>query len=211
MGDCCQGRSCCQPWLCPELRTINRRMQLNFAYCKLNFPQRNSSDPQQVAPVKISGTYDYVDQGPSNQDFKFRARKLVVPDTATAGSSSELDSIGLPIYGFLCTKLTKISILRSKLRIMFVNATLIAYTIHYIKFLRSCKFFFIKKTQGKIQGKSKFRKGGKGENRQRWEGDPFKPCGSTAHQSRDKVADQERPAGHLSRADLPVREEFFFF
>ena len=161
MGDCCQFRSCCQSWLCPELRTRNRRMQLNFAYCKLNFPQRSASDPQHVAPVKISGTYYYVNQGPSSKDFKFRARKHVVPDTATAGSSSELDSIGLPIYDFLCTKLTKISILRSKPRIMFVNATLIAYTIHYIKFLRSCNFFLYKENVGENVGEIQVQKRGK--------------------------------------------------
>ena len=34
--------------------------------------------------------------------FKFGAWAHVVLDTATAGSSSEFDSIGLPIYGYPC-------------------------------------------------------------------------------------------------------------
>ena len=44
---------------------------------------------------------------------------------------------------------------------MFVNAIPIAYTIHYIKFLRSCKFFSYNENVGENVGEIQVQKRGK--------------------------------------------------
>ena len=115
-----------QPWLCPELRTRNRRMQLNLVNWLIDFHiwplvKRLSylghiKFLQKCLNFFVSFIFfnvvhqihnrwrlcsKFLTSLPNTCDFKFRARVHVVQDTATASALVENGTISFTIYGFL--------------------------------------------------------------------------------------------------------------